>query len=126
MIDFTLEDKHSIEEVSALTGINKSVIQEVYEFTFINIVEKFSRDPEKAMTIRLPLIGDLYIKYSDDEEQSDGSVKTNFNTFISLSQNLKSTLSRIIDDSPSDTSTVIDELIQEKIDSTIFSSLESE
>jgi hypothetical protein len=126
MIDFTLEDKHSIEEVSALTGINKSVIQEVYEFTFINIVEKFSRDPEKAMTIRLPLIGDLYIKYSDDEEQSDGSVKTNFNTFISLSQNLKSTLSRIIDDSPSDISTVIDELIQEKIDSTIFSSLESE
>jgi hypothetical protein len=126
MIDFTLEDKHSIEEVSALTGINKSVIQEVYEFTFINIVEKFSRDPEKAMTIRLPLIGDLYIKYSDDEEQSDGSVKTNFNTFISLSQNLKSTLSRIIDDLPSDISTVIDELIQEKIDSTIFSSLESE
>lgn len=125
MIDWNVEDKHLIEEISALTGLTKSVIQEVFEFQFINIVAKFSQDPEKAMTIKLPLVGELYVKYQDDAEQADGTIKTNFNSFISLSQTMKSTLAKIIDNAPADTSTVIDELIQDKINNTVFSSLES-
>jgi hypothetical protein len=123
-IEWTLDDKHLIEEISAMTGINKSVIQEVFEFQLINLVEKFSRDPDKAMTVKLPLIGDLYIKHQDDDQLADGTIKTNFNSFISLNHVLKSTLAKIIDTPPSETTTVLDDLIQDKIDNTIFSSLE--
>jgi hypothetical protein len=126
MIEWDIEDKHLIEEISALTGLTKLVIQEVFEFQFINIIERFSKDPLRATTIKLPLVGELYVKYTDDDEQPDGSIKTNFNSFISLSQTLKSTLAKIISDSPEDTSTVVDQLLQEKIDNTIFSSLESD
>jgi hypothetical protein len=124
-ITWSLDDNHMIEEISAMTGINKSAVKEVLEFQLISVIEKFSRDPSKATTVRIPLIGDLYIKYADDDEQADGSVKTNFNTFISLSQEMKTTLAKIIDNSPLETSTILDDIIQEKIDSTVFSTLET-
>ena len=125
MIEWKVEDKQLMDEISTLMGINKSVIQEVFEYQLINLVEKFSRDPLKATTVRLPLIGELYLKYTDDTELQDGSIQTNFNSFISLSDNLKKMLSKTIDESPTDGDSELDNILQEKIEAAIFSSLES-
>jgi hypothetical protein len=121
---WTLDDKAMIEETSALSGINKSVIKEAYEYVMINVIQKFALDPTKAVTIRIPLIGDLYLKHSDDEEQNDGSIKTNFNSFISLSKELKSSLAAIVDSSSGNVTTVVDDILDEKINLTTFSSIE--
>lgn len=122
---WTLDDKAIIEEASALSGINKIVLKEAFEYIFINMIQRFSADPSKAMTCRIPLIGDLYIKYVDEEEQNDGSFKTNFNSFISLSKELKTTLAKIVDNSANDTTTIVDDILDQKISESVFTSIES-
>ena len=68
------ETKHTLEEISALSGIQRDVIREVWEFTLIRWIEQITRDPVKLNRIQVPFLGTVGVRYVDDQLAEDGSI----------------------------------------------------
>jgi hypothetical protein len=114
-------DKKLVDELSALSGISKDVIREVWEYMIVYWAEQISRSPEKPHTLEIPFLGSLYVKYIGDEETPDGYLTTNVDAFISLSTQFKKLVGDIVDEKDS----VVLDLLRTKIDQALGSLISS-
>jgi len=112
---FTDEEKLFIDEISALSGIQKEVIREVLEFIFIRCAEKIAQNPQRMNVIQIPHLGTIGIRYEKDVLLEDGSVDTELNTFFSPSQQLKRLVGDIVDEKES----IVISLLKKKIESSL-------
>lgn len=90
--------KRFIDEASALSGIQKDVIKEVFEFMMIRWVEQITRNPHKLHILEIPFAGKIGIKYDGDEVLENGSVTTKVTTFFEPSAQFKKIIGDVIDE----------------------------
>lgn len=109
------ETKHLIEEISALSGIQRDVVREVWEFTLIRWIEQITNDPEKLQTLTIPFLGSIGVRYTGDSLNEDGSLQTEADAFVSLSPFFKTVLGEVYDEKKN----LIIEVLQKKIDDAI-------
>lgn len=109
------ETRHTIEEISALSGIQRDVIREVWEFTFIRWVEQLTRDPTKLNHLQIPFLGTVGVRYVEDQLGMDGSIETTVDSFVGLSPFFKKIIGEIFDGKQN----IITELLEIKIDNAI-------
>ena len=72
-LSLTEDQKVLIDEISALSGIQKNVIREVWEFTLIRWAESIATDPARRVELDVPFLGKISVKYEGDSLESDGS-----------------------------------------------------
>ena len=116
------ETRHTIEEISALSGIQRDVIREVWEFTFIRWVEQITREPTKLNNLQVPFLGTIGVRYVEDQLGMDGSIETTVDSFVSLSQFFKKVIGEVYDGKTG----AIHELLEIKIDNAISNIIEGE
>lgn len=116
------DTKHLIEEISALSGIQRDVIREVWEFTFIRWLEQITRDPEKLQSLNIPFLGSVGVRYTGDTLNDDGSLETQADAFVSLSSSFKSILGDVYDEKRN----IIIDILQKKIDTAISTIIEDD
>lgn len=109
------ETKHLIEEISALSGIQRDVVREVWEFTLIRWIEQITNDPEKLQSLTVPFLGSVGVRYTGDSLNEDGSLQTEADAFVSLSSFFKTILGEVYDEKKN----LIIEVLQKKIDDAI-------
>jgi len=114
------ETKHTLEEISALSGIQRDVIREVWEFTLIRWIEQISRDPTKLNTIQVPFLGTVGVRYVDDRLGADGSIETNVDIYIAASPFFKKLVGEIYDGKHN----VLTNILQKKINNAIANVIE--
>jgi len=114
------DTRHTIEEISALSGIQRDVIREVWEFTFIRWVEQISRDPTKLSNLQIPFLGTVGVRYVDDQLGEDGTIDTTVDSYASLSPFFKKVIGEVYDGKQN----VITELLELKIDNAISNIIE--
>jgi len=110
------ETKRVIEEISALSGIQRDVVREVWEFTLINWIEKITRDPAKLTTLTVPHLGQVGVKYVNDVlNETDGTIDTQVEAYLSLSPAFRTLVGDIFDEKRN----VIIDILQSKIDTAL-------
>lgn len=109
------ETKHLIEEISALSGIQRDVVREVWEFTLIRWIEQITNDPEKLQNLIIPFLGSVGVRYTGDVLKDDGSLETQADVYASLSPFFRSVLGDVYDEK---SNTIID-ILGKKIDNAI-------
>jgi hypothetical protein len=114
------ETRHTIEEISALSGIQRDVIREVWEFTFIRWVEQITREPTKLNNLQVPFLGTIGVRYVEDQLGMDGSIETTVDSFVSLSSFFKKVIGEVYDGKQN----IITELLEVKIDNAISNIIE--
>lgn len=114
--------KHTIEEIAALSGIQRDVVREVWEFTLIHWLEKITRDPTKLTTLQIPFLGQVGVKYVEDTLNAEGGIDTKVDAFIALSPFFKSLIGDVFDEKQN----VIIDVLQKKIDSALANVLDGE
>lgn len=114
------DTRHTIEEISALSGIQRDVIREVWEFTFIKWVEQISRDPTKLSNLQIPFLGTVGVRYVDDQLGEDGTIDTTVDSYASLSPFFKKVIGEVYDGKMG----VLQELLELKIDNAISNIIE--
>jgi len=118
----TEDDRFLIEELSALSGIQKDVIREVFEFLFIRWAESISQkseemsDKKTIANIRVPYLGTVGIRYVGDEVTESGSLNTLVDPFIALSSGFRKMIGDTIDEGD----TVVKEMLKRKIENAIL------
>ena len=115
------ETKHTLEEISALSGIQRDVIREVWEFTLMRWIEQLTRDPTKLNRLQIPFLGTVGVRYVNDQLSIDGSIDTNIDIFISASPFFKKLVGEVYDGKQN----VLTEMLQKKIDNAISNVIES-
>ncbi len=116
------ETRHTIEEISALSGIQRDVIREVWEFTLIRWVEQISRDPTKLNRLQVPFLGTVGVRHVNDQLGPDGEIDTTADAYLSLSPFFKKVIGEIYDSKLG----VIQNLLEHKINSAISNIVESD
>lgn len=114
-------DRKLIDEISALSGVSKDVIREVWEYMIIRWSEQISRDPEKGHTVEIPFLGSVFVKYVGDKETPEGYVETQVESYIALSSQFKKLIGDIVDERDS----VITGLLRSKIESSLIALISS-
>lgn len=109
------ETKHTIEEISALSGIQRDVIREVWEFTLIRWIEQLTKDPTKLTTLQVPFLGSVGVKYVNDSLGANGDIETAVDSYACLSPFFKKLIGEIYDGKHN----TITELLELKIDDAI-------
>ena len=115
------ETRHTIEEISALSGIQRDVIREVWEFTLIRWIEQITRDPTKLNNLQIPFLGTVGVRYVDDQLGENGDIETTVDSFASLSPFFKKVIGEVYDGKQN----VITELLELKIDNAISNIIDS-
>lgn len=114
-IQWTEEDKSLIEEISTLYGINKQVVEEVFEYLFLSSLEKILKSEiGTPIKIHIPCIGELYIR-ADLEGQNEISL----NFFSSLTESFKGLILNRFND-PQKVRDTIDSIVVEKIKNLLY------
>jgi len=116
------DTKHLIEEISALSGIQRDVVREVWEFTFLRWLEEITKDPEKLHSLVIPFLGSVGVRYTGDSLNEDGSLETQADAFVSLSSSFRTILGDVYDEKQN----VIIDILQKKIDNAIHTIIEDE
>ena len=109
------ETKHLIEEISALSGIQRDIVREVWEFTLIRWIEQITKDPEKLQNLTVPFLGTVGVRYTGDVLKDDGTLDTQADVFASLSPFFKTVLGEVYDEKQN----MIIEILGKKIDNAI-------
>jgi hypothetical protein len=105
-----------IEEVSALSGIQKGLVQEIIEFMVVRWAEEIAKNPDKLAELYVPGLGSVSCKYEGDEELPNGELKTNVLQFVSLDDQFKKLIGDIHDEGES----VVTNLLRRKIEQAIL------
>jgi hypothetical protein len=109
--------KHLVEEISALSGIQRDVIREVWEFTLIRWVEQLTANSKKLIPLSIPFLGTVAVRYNGDAAQNDGTISPQIDAFVSLSSLFQQIIGEIHEDSTS----VLNDILQKKIDNAVIS-----
>jgi len=116
------EQKQLIEEISAISGLQKEVIREVWEFSAIRWAEQILSDTSKMHRLVVPYLGTVGVKYINDTVEPTGAVSTNVEAFAALSPQFKKMVGDLVDEGPN----VIESLLERKISSAILTLSSSE
>lgn len=109
--------KRFIDETSALSGIQKDVIREVFEFMLIRWAEQIASAPENRHTLDVPFAGTISLKYDGDIIMENGAVSTKLTTYFNPSAQLKKLVGDIIDEKDG----VVIDLLRRKIENALTS-----
>jgi len=110
------ESKSVIEDISALSGIQKDIIREVWELTLYRWLETITRNPKGVNRLTIPFLGSVGVKYIGDTKNADGSFTPNVESFVSVSEKFKA----LIGDVYTENSLVLASLLEEKIKASIM------
>lgn len=110
--------KRLIDEVSALSGIQREAVREVFEFLVIRWVEQVAANPDGLARLQVPFLGTIAVKYKNDEVLPSGEVTTNVDAFFSLSDQFKKLVGDIHDEGDS----VVTALLRKKIENALLTS----
>jgi hypothetical protein len=110
------ELKQLIDEISALSGIQKEVIREVWEFTFIRWAEQLTLG-EKLTVLEVPFLGKVGVKYEGDEILDNGLLDTKVGSFLDLSP----TFRKLVGDIRDEKASVVNDLLKKKIENALLS-----
>jgi hypothetical protein len=115
------DDKLLIEEVAALSGIAKSSIREIWEYTMFHALERVMTADKagKYAEVKIPFIGKIKVKFKEDYIGEKGLLETEVTSFAAIDPEFKKLIGDIHDDKP-----VLEDLIQKKIDHSIMSIVE--
>lgn len=105
-------EKNLVQEISTLSGYSQAIVREVLEFTFIRQVEQYFAN----QTMPVPFIGEIRIEYNGDvfiEGEREAVIDTNF-TPTSL-------LKRVVGDVEDGDTTLLKDLLEQKIKPAISS-----
>lgn len=111
-LKLTDDQKRLVDEISALSGIQKEVIRECWEFTLIRWTEQIASNPGKLTTLEIPFIGKLSVRYEEDTIEASGAVSTKIFTGFEPSTLLKKLVGDIEDEGDS----VVTDLLKKKIE----------
>ncbi len=109
------ETRHTIEEISALSGIQRDVIKEVWEFTLLRWIEQITKDPTKLSNLQIPFLGSVGVRYVEDQLGENGAIETKVDSFVCLSPFFKKVIGEVYDGKQN----IITELLEIKIDNAI-------
>lgn len=112
------EQKQLIEEISALSGIQRDVIKEVFEFQLIRWAEKIAESPDKLVSLKIPFLGSIAVKYDSDEILESGEMTTNITSFHAVDDSFK----KLVGDIHDEADNVVIELLMKKIKSAVATS----
>ena len=119
-IPFNEEDESVFEEISTITGYTVNVVREVFDFMVVNFCQKLAECGAHACELRIPFLGNIYVDYKNDYIKEDGSLGTEVNAFVSLSEDFKSAVGDIHDEGPC----IVTRLLKKKIENSIASSFD--
>jgi len=103
-------EKDLVEEISVISGHSQASIREIWEFTFLNMIDQYmDRKP-----VRIPFLGTVFIR----NEPSEGSELT---VFASVSDLMKKIIAEV-DDGDSE---FLNSLFHKKIKMELNKKLES-
>lgn len=114
------DTKSMLEEISAISGIQRDVVREVWEFTLIRWVEKLTKDPKKLTTLTVPFLGQVGIRYVEDILKEDGTIDTKADAYLALSPTFKTLVGDVYDEKLD----VIIAILQKKIDNALITALD--
>lgn len=117
MISLNEEMSRLLEEVSSVSGIQRNVIKEVWDFLLIHWAEKIAKNEGALTELTIPYIGKVAVKYVKDSLNEDGTISTEVQQFINLSDEFK----KLVGDIHDEKWNVIDEMLEKKLDFTLFS-----
>ena len=106
-----------LNEISAISGIQRVVIREVWEYMLISWAEKLASNEGKLTTLKVPFLGNIAIQYKEDIMNENGTVSTEVNQFVNVSDSFK----KLVGDIHDEKFNVIDTLLKKKIDSALLS-----
>lgn len=114
--------KQLIDEISALSGLQKDVIREVWEFTAIQWAESLLQANGGSTHLSIPHMGSVMIKYIGDEVLESGEVTTNVNAIMALSPSFKKLVGDLVDEREN----ILEIILEKKINSAILTSSDDE
>ena len=114
------DTKHLVEEISALSGIQRDIVREVWEFTLLRWIEIVTRDPERLQTLSVPFLGQVGVRYTGDALKEDGSLETQAESFVSLSPLFLKILGDVYDEKTN----LLTDILEKKIDDSVASSVD--
>lgn len=112
------EQKMLVDEISALSGIQKDVVREVWEFTLIHWAERLA---SKQELIQIPFLGHAQIKYAGDNIEASGAVTTQVEASLILNAQFK----KIVGDIEDEHESVVNTLLKKKIEAALTTLSES-
>ncbi len=105
-----------LNEISAISGIQRAVIREVWEYMFIYWAEKLASNDGKLTELKIPFMGKIAVQYKKDLLNEDGTVSTDIMQFINVSDQFK----KLIGDVHDEKFNVVDKILKRKIDSALL------
>ncbi len=115
------QGRRLVEEISALSGIQRDVVREVWEFTLMSWIEKITRDPEKLQTLVVPFLGNVGVRYKGDSITDEGGLESQAEAFVSLSPFFKNILGDVYDEKAN----LLIDILDKKIDDAVGSSADT-
>ena len=117
MIKFDEDTLRMITEISAMSGIQRAVIKEIFEYLLLYWAEAIAKADGKMAILKVPLLGNVSVKYKGDIINKDGTLGTEVQQFVNISDFLKKLIGDIHDEKYNE----VDKLLKKKINSALSS-----
>lgn len=97
---FYLNDdtKNQILEISALSGYAQNVVKEVLEYMLMSWAIKIADNPDKYASLTIPYLGNVMVKYVDDEVLPTGELSTITDSQVVLNDQFKKLIGDLHDE----------------------------
>lgn len=97
---FYLNDdtKNQILEISALSGYAQNVVKEVLEYMLMSWAIKIADNPDKYASLTIPYLGNVMVKYVDDEVLPTGELSTITDSHVVLNDQFKKLIGDLHDE----------------------------
>ena len=92
------DSKNVILEVSALSGLAQNIVKEVLEYLAYSWAVRIVDCPDNFTPLRIPYLGEVYIKYKDDKVNTNGDIETEVETFVNLAPGFKKLIGDLHDE----------------------------
>ena len=109
------DTKNMVTEVGALSGISQIIVKEIFEYMLVDFAVKIAEHPDELVTLDIPYIGQLKVKYKGDRALSSGELDTEVETYIELAQSFKNLIGDIHDEGYTDLVPVMTKKIEQAI-----------
>ena len=83
------DTKNQILEISALSGYAQNVVKEVLEYMLMSWAIKIADNPDKYASLTIPYLGNVMVKYVDDEVLPTGELSTITDSQVVLNDQFK-------------------------------------
>lgn len=92
------ETKNQILEISALSGYAQNVVKEVLEYMLMSWAIKIADNPDKYASLTIPYLGNVMVKYVDDEVLPTGELSTITDSHVVLNDQFKKLIGDLHDE----------------------------